>query len=237
VFSERCGAIELKRSVDLCERKVTSNLDGSVAAACDFECGPRASCVKLDRTGAHVDISRRERGLAHFQGTEHIERWDRQKASVERECEITVIARDRIMNRDELRTVRERPFDLHVVHKLGNTREHLPSAEDPSPDVHEVGHGATVANELKKLRGEQGNRLGVTQAEATREALLREKSSAVKDQFVEVARRKVHGIGSVTRNEGIHDTDVWKVSEPTAGVVDGKCWACRSDPHDGRRGA
>ena len=70
------------------------------------------------------------------------------------------------------------------------------------PEVHQLGDAAPVADELEELRRDQRDGLGVVEAEAAGEALLREDPGAVEDELVELPRGQVHGARDLPTNGG-----------------------------------
>jgi hypothetical protein len=100
---------------------------------------------------------------------------------VQREREIALIERDRVMHGHELRPVGERPLDLHLVNHLGDAIHDLRAPEDSPPDIHQVGDTFSVANQLEELRREERDGFGVRKAKTARQALLGEKTRAVED--------------------------------------------------------
>ncbi len=107
---------------------------------------------------------------------------------MEREREITVRERDRVMHGDELRAIGEGALDLHLVDHLRHALLHLRAAEDATAEVHEPRDRAAVPDELEQLGGEERDGLGVVEAQPAREALLREETGAVQEELVELAR-------------------------------------------------
>src|ERR1044072_4019674 len=55
---------------------------------------------------------------------------------------------DRLMHGDELRSVRERRLDLHVVDHLGNAVHHLRAGDDLRAALHQFGDGPAAARGL-----------------------------------------------------------------------------------------
>src|SRR5262245_44603474 len=53
---------------------------------------------------------------------------------------------DRMMDSDELRSVRERSLDLHLVDHLGHAFHDVVAPEDRLPGGHQLGNGATVTD-------------------------------------------------------------------------------------------
>src|SRR5271165_5097046 len=134
---------------------------------------------------------------------------------MKRQGEVAVREDDGIVYGNELRPVLEGALDLHLVDQRRDAREHLPLAEDAPPHVHEVGDALAVTDELQQLRREERDGFGVVEPKPAREPLLREEARAVKEQFVDVAGREMHGWPSGGR-KGIHGIDVRKVSQATA---------------------
>src|SRR5262249_29164686 len=108
------------------------------------------------------------------------------------EREIAVVRDDRVMHGDELRTVGERALDLHFGDHFGHAVHHLVAAEDRAADVHELGDRAAVADQLEQLRREQRDGFGGIEAEAAREALLRDEPGLVEEELIEIAWCEPH---------------------------------------------
>ncbi len=108
-----------------------------------------------------------------------------QEASVEREIERTARGDDRMMHGDELAAVWKRAFDLHLVDQLRHSFGDVFRAEELPAEIHQLRDGATVADELEQLRGDERDRLGMVQPDAAREPLLREDASLVKEELVD----------------------------------------------------
>ena len=98
-----------------------------------------------------------------------------------------------MMNCDQLRAVRKSAFDLHFSNHGWNTGHDLMAAEKLTAEVHQLRHSAAIANKFQKLRRNQSDGLGMVQPQAAREAFLGEETRVVKEQFVNFARREVHG--------------------------------------------
>jgi hypothetical protein len=111
---------------------------------------------------------------------------------MKREGEISVFAGDGVMHGDEFGAVRKCSFDLDFRDHFGNAGHDLIAPEKFAAEFHQFGHGAAVANEFEELRGDECDAFGVVQAQAAREALLREEAGVVKKQFINVARSKMH---------------------------------------------
>ena len=62
------------------------------------------------------------------------------------------------------------------------------TSEDPAPEIHQLHHGAPLANELENLGREQGDSLRVIEPESARETLLRDDACPVEHELLEVAR-------------------------------------------------
>ena len=66
------------------------------------------------------------------------------------------------------------------------TPEQLPA------QIHQLGDGAAVADELEQLRCDQRDCLWIVETHSTRETLLREESRLVKNELVEFPWSQVH---------------------------------------------
>jgi hypothetical protein len=58
----------------------------------------------------------------------------------------------------------------------GNAIEHVTAPEQPAAEIHELGHRPSVANQLEKPGGDEGDCLHVARPQAARESFLREKA-------------------------------------------------------------
>ena len=183
-------AIEVEGAVRLIERIVAAHLNGTVAAVGDDEGDRCAAAVDLYLAGQRHHLA----GVNVACGDDALElrHRNRQEAPIEREAEVAVLEGDRVVHRHELRAVREGPFDLHLVDHLRHAVHHLRATEEATPDVHQIGDAPPVANQLEELRRDERDRLGVRQAQAAREALLREEARAVEDELVDLAGCEVH---------------------------------------------
>ena len=63
------------------------------------------------------------------------------------------------MDGDELRPVRERRLDLHVVDHLGDTIHHLRARDHLRAKLHQLGDGLAVARAFEDEIGDQRDRL------------------------------------------------------------------------------
>ena len=97
------------------------------------------------------------------------------------------------MHGDELAAVWKRAFDLDLVDQLRHSFGDVFRAQELPAEVHQLGDGAAVANELEQLRGDERHRLGMVQPEAPREPLLREDAGLVKEELVDFFRSQMHG--------------------------------------------
>ena len=79
----------------------------------------------------------------------------------------------------------------HLEH-LRQALHHVRAPEDATPEVHELGHRATLTNELEDLRCDKSNGLRIVEPEPTCQALLGDHSGPVQQEFVQVARSEVH---------------------------------------------
>ena len=62
------------------------------------------------------------------------------------------------------------------------------------PEIHQLGDRAAVADELHHLRADQRHRLGIIQAQAAREPLLREIARLMQRELVELVRCQMHEV-------------------------------------------
>ena len=73
------------------------------------------------------------------------------------------------------------------VHDVG-------AAEQLAAQVHQLGDGAAVADELHHLRADQRDRLGVIQAKPARQPFLREIAGLMERELVELVRCQMHEV-------------------------------------------
>src|SRR6266446_9205853 len=99
---------------------------------------------------------------------------------------------DRMMDRDELRSVRERPLDLHLVDHLGDAFHDVIAPEDRLPGGHQLGDGAAVADAFEDLRGDEGDRLRVIELEAASTPAPRHFGGGEDQEFFLLPGREVH---------------------------------------------
>lgn len=71
----------------------------------------------------------------------------------------------------------ERPLDLNIVEKSGNTRKDMFPPEHRLPMLHELGDGmSAIPDTLLQLRCDKSNRFRLVQLQTARETLLSEKA-------------------------------------------------------------
>ena len=99
---------------------------------------------------------------------------------------------DGMMDGHQLRPVRKRSFDLHLVDHVGDAVEDIGSAQQPATQIHQLGHRAAVADEFQELCRDERRGLDVIEAQAPRQALLRQHTRLVEDQLVDLARCQMH---------------------------------------------
>ena len=90
---------------------------------------------------------------------------------MEREREIAVLGRDRVVDRDELQPSGNVPSTCTSETSSGTPA--TPAPEHPAAEIHQLGDAPAVAHELQDLRGDERHRLGVVEAEPARAASAR----------------------------------------------------------------
>ena len=100
---------------------------------------------------------------------------------------------DRIVDGHEFGAVRERAFDLNLVHQFGHAVHHLRASEELAAKIHQLGDAASVPDELEDLSRDEGDGLRMIQPQSARQPLLCEKTRLMQRQLVEFAGGKVHG--------------------------------------------
>src|SRR5437867_342126 len=93
----------------------------------------------------------------------------------------------RIVNRHELRAVRERPLDLDLADHLGHAVHHGIGAEDASAKTHDLRHRLAVANELGDFRCDEGDRFRMIELQAASPPLARQLAGRKNQEFVDFA--------------------------------------------------
>ena len=111
---------------------------------------------------------------------------------MEGEGEVAVVGGDGVVNGDELSSVGEGSFDLDFVDHFGDAGEGLVASEELAAEVHEFRNGFAVADEFKKLRGDECDGFGVVEFEAAGETFLGEGAGVVEGEFFDVMRGEVH---------------------------------------------
>ncbi|GIT28090.1 MAG: hypothetical protein Ct9H300mP1_01360 [Planctomycetaceae bacterium] len=96
------------------------------------------------------------------------------------------------MDGDQLGAVGEGPFDLDLGEHLGDPVHHLPTSKELPAQVHQLGNGPTVTDELQQLGRDKGNGFGVIEFQSTGESLLGDEPGVVKHQLLDFARTQVH---------------------------------------------
>ncbi len=98
------------------------------------------------------------------------------------------------MDRHELAPIGERALDLHFDDHLRHLVHDVRAPEQLAAQIHQLGDRAAVADELHHLRADQRDRLGVIQAHAACEPLLREIASLMQRELVELVRCQMHEV-------------------------------------------
>ena len=119
------------------------------------------------------------------------------KLPVQRERDVAVVRRDRIVHGDEFGAVREGSLHLYLDEDVGHGGEHVASTEHPPAAIHEVRHAeilavCAVAYEFEEDGCDERGGLGVVETNAAREAFLRERARGVKRELVHLSGRETH---------------------------------------------
>ena len=137
--------VERERRVGVGQVQVRADLDGPVAGVLDDQGEPLGVPAPLSTTvPSRADRSRPLPLMTRRPG-------------------------DRVVDGDELAAVGEGRLDLDVVQHLGDALHHLVGARTARPLDHQVGDPGSVAGPLDHPGREQGDRLGVVEADAARQ--------------------------------------------------------------------
>jgi len=178
---------------------VAADLDRPVAVVGHQHGLEHAPGVQLDlalrarhRAGRQVGLGAGRRGGA---------RRGRERRPDHRGLEVALLRGDGVVNRHQLRAVRERRLDLHLGDHLGHARHDVGDAQQLAAGHHHVGHGAPVADPLHHLRRDQRRRLRRVQFHPARQPLLRQPAALVQLQVVDLARRELHAARGARREQ------------------------------------
>ena len=121
----------------------------------------------------------------------------REETPVQRERDVAVVRRDRIVHGDEFGAVREGSLHLYLDEDVGHGGEHVASTEHPPAAIHEVRHAeifavCAVAYEFEEDGCDERGGLGEVETNAAREAFLRERARGVKRELVHLSGRETH---------------------------------------------
>ena len=100
-----------------------------------------------------------------------------------------------MMNGDKFGTVGKGALDLHVVYHFRDAGQDLVSSQQLASKIHQFGDAAAIPDEFQEDGRDKSDGFGMVQAQAAREALLREAAGLVEREFVEFAGAEVHGVG------------------------------------------
>lgn len=185
--------IEDESRVGGLEGVVAADLNRPVSHASDDDVDDVAPRVQLDEPRRDAHGARWPKSAtAVGKRRKRVVTRDRKKASVEGCRKLDAFEGDGMVDRDELRAVGKSPFDLNLDKHLRNAIHHVHPAEKSSAEIHELGDGLSVANQLEKLGRDQRDGLRVVQTNAPCQALLCNNASSVEEQFIDVSRCKVH---------------------------------------------
>ena len=109
------------------------------------------------------------------------------------EHEISILARDGMVNGNEFRAVGKGSFHLHIVDHIRNAGHNLVSPEQLTAKIHQLSHAPAVADKFEDHSGDERHGFGMIQPQTAREAFLRHATGLMQRQFVEFTRRQVHG--------------------------------------------
>ena len=84
------------------------------------------------------------------------------------------------------------------MHKIGDAVHDICAAEKLTPEIHQFGNRAAVADEFENLCRDQRHGFRMIQPQSAREALLREKPRLVQRQLVEFVWCEVHDVTAGT---------------------------------------
>jgi len=98
----------------------------------------------------------------------------------------------------ELRPVRERRLDLHLVDDVGHALHDVSPSQDLAPRVHELGDRSAVARALVDVRREQCDRFGVVESDTARTAIAGDHRGDRDEQTFLLVRGKAHDRGTYT---------------------------------------
>ena len=201
------AAVEAQIRIGLAEVVVAADLDWTVGEVGDGEGDRRAAGIQHQLAGHGGD---RTRGAVVGDVGEYSQRRHGQEAAIERQAQVAILGGDRVVHGDQLGAIGEGAFDLDVVNQLGHARHHLATTEEALAEIHQRGDAAAVADELQQLGGDQRDRLGMVEAHAPRQALLRQHAGLVQGQLVDLAWSQVH----VLTISDPRDDDQGVASEP-----------------------
>ena len=97
-----------------------------------------------------------------------------------------------MMNRDQLCAVGKSSFHLHFGNHGGHSGHDLIATEKLASQIHQFGDDLPSRINSSNWVAIKRHGFGMIQAQAARQAFLRQKARLVKEQFVNFARRQVH---------------------------------------------
>ncbi|CAB4906521.1 unannotated protein [freshwater metagenome] len=108
---------------------------------------------------------------------------------------VSALGRDRLVHRDQLRSVGKRRFHHHLGKQFGHTTQYVVGREHFPARRHQLGHGLSVTSTLEEVIGDDRDRLGVIEFQAASTAPPREFGGVADEQSILLVRRQPH-VGS-----------------------------------------
>src|SRR5262249_59807233 len=94
------------------------------------------------------------------------------------------LSADRMVDRDELRAVREGALDLHLVDHLRDAFHHVVTPKDRQSRFHQLRDRAPVADALQNLRRDDCERFRMIELETARAATPRQLGGGENEQLL-----------------------------------------------------
>src|SRR5580704_14051549 len=150
--------------------------------------------TNLDRSVASVGDSKRD-GLSILVQDNLARSWKnlaRYHVNPSLSSRIINSSANRIVNADELGTIRESSFDLHLVKHFRNSFHDLISAQDLSATGHELRNRLPVACSFHDKIGYKRNTLGIVKLDASGESSPRDQRRERDHKLVFFTRHEIH---------------------------------------------
>src|SRR2546423_1254366 len=112
---------------------------------------------------------------------------------MERERQVAIRRGDWVMNGDQFGAIGKSAFDLNLGDHFRNARHDLISPKELPAKIHQFGDAFAVADEFEELGRDEGEALGMIKANAASQSFLGKKTCVMKQEFVYLTRRQVHG--------------------------------------------